>query len=188
MPCNRLGNNQARSIIQNCSSPLPLSSHRCGTPHGEGLERDYELHSRGPATLGVKALDNHRRPRHHLHSSLWGHLPQHHGPRSPEVGTPTPSLSPTAPWRWLHHPLTGSSTPVHPITPLPLQACYLTPTHPFHTPHLDRRRQRVHSSRHLCRYLGSPWTVLPQRCSRSPSHHSQSPFCPSVHHRQFLFH
>ena len=25
--------------------------------HGEGLERDYELRSRGPATLGVEALD-----------------------------------------------------------------------------------------------------------------------------------
>jgi hypothetical protein len=26
--------------------------------HGEGLERDYELRSRGPATLGVEALDS----------------------------------------------------------------------------------------------------------------------------------
>ena len=25
--------------------------------HGEGLERDYELRSRGPATLSVEALD-----------------------------------------------------------------------------------------------------------------------------------
>jgi hypothetical protein len=53
------------------------------------------------------------------------------------AGTPTPSPPPTTPWRWLHHPLTGSSTLVHPITPLPLQACYLTPTHLLlHTPPL----------------------------------------------------
>jgi hypothetical protein len=70
-----------------------------------------------------------RRPRHHLSSSLRGHRPRHHGSHSLEAGTPTPSPPPTAPWRWLHHPLTGSSTPVHPITPLPPQACYLAPTH-----------------------------------------------------------
>jgi hypothetical protein len=27
------------------------------TPHGEGLERGYELRSRGPTTLSVEALD-----------------------------------------------------------------------------------------------------------------------------------
>jgi hypothetical protein len=63
----------------------------------------------------------------------------------------------------------------------------LTPTSP-HTPYLDRRSKRFHSSSHLSRCLGSPWTVLPQRRSRSPSHHSQSSFCPLVHHRQFVFH
>jgi hypothetical protein len=44
------------------------------------------------------------------------------------------------------------------------------------------------SSCHLCGCLSSSWTVLPQRRSHSPSHQPQSPLCPSVHHRQFLFH
>jgi hypothetical protein len=109
---------------------------------------------------------------HHLRSSLWGHLPQHHVPHPLDARTPTPSPPPTTLWRWLHHPLTGSSTPVHPITPFPPQACSLTPTHPFHTPYLDHSWKWVHSSSHLSRCLGSPWTVLPQRRSRSPTHHS----------------
>jgi hypothetical protein len=66
-------------------------------------------------------------------------------------------------------------------------ALSLTPTS-SHTPYLDRRWEQFHSFGHLCRCIGIPWTVRPQRRSRSPSHHSQSPFCPSVHHQQFLFH
>jgi hypothetical protein len=65
-------------------------------------------------------------------------------------------------------------------------ALSLTPTFP-HTPYLDRRWKQFYSFSHLSMCLGTPWTILPQRRSRSPSHHSQSPFCPSVHHRQFLF-
>jgi hypothetical protein len=53
---------------------------------------------------------------------------------------------------------------------------------PFLSPILDRRWKRFHSASHLSRCLGSPWTVLPQRCSRSSPHHSQSSFCPSIHH------
>jgi hypothetical protein len=61
----------------------------------------------------------------HLSSRLRGRLPRHHGPRSLEAGNLPPSPPHTAPWRWPHHHLTGSPTLVHPITPLPPQACYL---------------------------------------------------------------
>jgi hypothetical protein len=50
------------------------------------------------------------------------------------------------------------------------------------SPILDRRWKRFHSASHLSRCLGSPWAVLPQRCSRSSPHHSQSSFCSSIHH------
>jgi hypothetical protein len=39
---------------------------------------------------------------------------------------------------------------------------------PFLSSFIDRRRKRFHSARHLSRCLSSPWTVLPQRRSRSP--------------------
>jgi hypothetical protein len=53
---------------------------------------------------------------------------------------------------------------------------------PFLSPILDHRWKWFHSVGHLSRCLGSPWAVLPQRCSRSSPHHSQSSFCPSIHH------
>jgi hypothetical protein len=43
---------------------------------------------------------------------------------------------------------------------------------PFLSPILDRRWKWFHSASHLSRCLGSPWAVLPQRCSRSSLHHS----------------
>jgi hypothetical protein len=46
------------------------------------------------------------------------------------------------------------------------------PSPSFFSPLLDRRWKRFHSASHLGRCLGSPWAVLPQRRSRSPSHHS----------------
>jgi hypothetical protein len=53
---------------------------------------------------------------------------------------------------------------------------------PFLSPILDHCWKWFHSTSHLSRCLGSPWAVLPQRCSRSSPHHSQSSFCPSIHH------
>jgi hypothetical protein len=129
------------------------------------------------------------RPRLRLSSRLRGPPPRLPGLRSIEVGTKPPSLPPIAPWYWLHPHLTGSSISVPPTTPPPSQACYLAPTHliPPPPPHIDRRWKWFHSAGHLSRCIGSPWTVLSKRCSRSPSYHPQSPFRPSVH-RQFLFH
>jgi hypothetical protein len=46
------------------------------------------------------------------------------------------------------------------------------PSPPFLSSFIDRRRKRFHSARHLSRCLGYPWTVLPQRRSGSPPHHS----------------
>jgi hypothetical protein len=55
--------------------------------------------------------------------------------------------------------------------------CFL-PHHP-HCRHalslpslLDRRWKQFHSTGHLSRCLGSPWVVLSQRRSRSPTYHS----------------
>jgi hypothetical protein len=53
---------------------------------------------------------------------------------------------------------------------------------PALSPILDRRWKRFHSASHLSRCHGSPWAVLPKRCSRSSPHHSQSSFCSSIHH------
>jgi hypothetical protein len=64
----------------------------------------------------------------------YGDPPPHLGPHSLAAGTRPPLPPPTAPWRWLYHLLTGPSTLVHPTTPSPPQACYLTPTHPL--PHI----------------------------------------------------
>jgi hypothetical protein len=46
------------------------------------------------------------------------------------------------------------------------------PSPSFLSSFIDRRWERFHSACHLCRCLCSPWTVLPQRRSRSPPHHS----------------
>ena len=53
---------------------------------------------------------------------------------------------------------------------------------PFPLTHPRSSLEMFHSASHLSRCLGSPWAVLPQRCSRSSPHHSQSSFCPSIHH------
>jgi hypothetical protein len=46
------------------------------------------------------------------------------------------------------------------------------PSPSFLSSFIDRRLEWFHSTRHLSRCLGSPWTVLPQRRSRSHPHHS----------------
>jgi hypothetical protein len=49
---------QAISYHQTCSLSLNSLKPPAGAlPLGEGLERDYNLHSRGPALLGAEALD-----------------------------------------------------------------------------------------------------------------------------------
>ena len=84
-----------------------------------------------PPAYGMPPYGGPRPLRPCLSSRLRGPLPRHPGPRSLEAGTQPLSLSPTALWRWLHHPLTRSSTPVQPTTPPPPQACYLAHTHPL---------------------------------------------------------
>jgi hypothetical protein len=48
----------SRSIIPKLLLSLKSLKPPVRTPRGEGLERGYELRSRGPATLSVEALDN----------------------------------------------------------------------------------------------------------------------------------
>jgi hypothetical protein len=65
---------------------------------------------------------------------------------------------------WLAHRL--RCIPHHPYH---RHAISFTPTS-FYTTYLNRRWKRFHSSSHISRCLGTPWTVLSQRRPRSPTH------------------
>jgi hypothetical protein len=105
---------------------LPSSGTGVGSPDYTARLRHASIR-RAPTDPGPR-----------LSSRLWDRLPRHHGPCSLQVGTLPPSLLHTTPWRWPHRLLIGSSTPVHPITPLPPEACSLAHTHLPHTPYLYR--------------------------------------------------
>jgi hypothetical protein len=58
--CNQTWRKKNQEISYPKLALSPACSQATGEEfhHGEGLERDYELRSRGPALLGAKALDN----------------------------------------------------------------------------------------------------------------------------------